>query len=127
VLVRGPLSPDTETLVRVHEPVSVMDLLDAASTTHSWTIPRRCGHCGGSRRARVATESARTPAARDRRCAGGVVEGRPSQLRIGAQILRDLNVRRMRLMAKARKMPSMAGFDLEVTGYVEPPLLRKAS
>ena len=27
-LVRGPLSPDTETLVRVHEPLSVMDLLD---------------------------------------------------------------------------------------------------
>ena len=36
---------------------------------------------------------------------------------IGAQILRDLNVGRMRLLAKPRKMPSMAGFDLEVTGY----------
>ena len=33
---------------------------------------------------------------------------------IGAQILRDLNVGRMRLLAKPRKMPSMAGFDLEV-------------
>ena len=41
---------------------------------------------------------------------------------IGAQILRDLNVGRMRLLAKPRKMPSMGGFDLEVTGYeVEPP------
>ena len=40
---------------------------------------------------------------------------------IGAQILRDLNVGRMRLLAKPRKMPSMTGFDLEVTGYVEPP------
>ncbi len=39
VLVRGPLSRDTETLVRVHEPLSVMDLLDAGSTSHSWTIP----------------------------------------------------------------------------------------
>ena len=37
-LVRGPLSPDTETLVRVHEPLSVMDLLDSGSTSHSWTI-----------------------------------------------------------------------------------------
>ena len=44
---------------------------------------------------------------------------------IGAQILRDLNVGRMRLLAKPRKMPSMAGFDLEVTGYVElPPCAR---
>jgi len=46
---------------------------------------------------------------------------------IGAQILRDLNVRKMRLMARPRKMPSMTGFDLEVTGFVEPPPLRKVS
>jgi 3,4-dihydroxy 2-butanone 4-phosphate synthase/GTP cyclohydrolase II len=37
-LVRGPLSPDTETLVRVHEPLSVMDLLDTGHTSHSWSI-----------------------------------------------------------------------------------------
>jgi 3,4-dihydroxy 2-butanone 4-phosphate synthase/GTP cyclohydrolase II len=40
---------------------------------------------------------------------------------IGAQILRDLGVRKMRLMALPRRMPSMAGFGLEVTGYVQPP------
>jgi 3,4-dihydroxy 2-butanone 4-phosphate synthase/GTP cyclohydrolase II len=40
---------------------------------------------------------------------------------IGAQILRDLDVRKMKLMAKPRKMPSMTGFDLEVTGFIEPP------
>jgi 3,4-dihydroxy 2-butanone 4-phosphate synthase/GTP cyclohydrolase II len=38
-LVRGPIAPDAETLVRVHEPLSVMDLLDADSASHSWTIP----------------------------------------------------------------------------------------
>jgi 3,4-dihydroxy 2-butanone 4-phosphate synthase/GTP cyclohydrolase II len=38
---------------------------------------------------------------------------------IGAQILRDLKVGKMRLMASPRKMPSMAGWELEVTGYVE--------
>ena len=40
---------------------------------------------------------------------------------IGAQILRDLHVGKMRLLARQRKMPSMAGFDLEVTGYEEAP------
>jgi 3,4-dihydroxy 2-butanone 4-phosphate synthase/GTP cyclohydrolase II len=40
---------------------------------------------------------------------------------IGAQILRDLGVRRMKLLANPRKMPSMAGFDLEVTGYAAKP------
>jgi 3,4-dihydroxy 2-butanone 4-phosphate synthase/GTP cyclohydrolase II len=50
--------------------------------------------------------------------------GRSADLRlygIGAQILRDLGVGRMKLMAAPRKMPSMAGFNLEVTGYVEQP------
>jgi 3,4-dihydroxy 2-butanone 4-phosphate synthase/GTP cyclohydrolase II len=39
---------------------------------------------------------------------------------IGAQILRDVGVGKMRLMAKPRKMPSMAGYDLRVAGYVDP-------
>ena len=40
---------------------------------------------------------------------------------IGAQILRDLHVRKMILLANPRKMPSMAGFDLEVVGYQAQP------
>ncbi|NBR28863.1 MAG: bifunctional 3,4-dihydroxy-2-butanone-4-phosphate synthase/GTP cyclohydrolase II, partial [Betaproteobacteria bacterium] len=39
---------------------------------------------------------------------------------IGAQILRDLKVTKMRLLSKPRRMPSMAGFDLQVTGYMQP-------
>ena len=34
------------------------------------------------------------------------------------KILKDLNIRRMKLLSNPRRMPSMAGFDLEVTGYV---------
>jgi 3,4-dihydroxy 2-butanone 4-phosphate synthase/GTP cyclohydrolase II len=40
---------------------------------------------------------------------------------IGAQILRAIGVRRMKLLASPRKMPSMTGFDLEVTGYLAKP------
>jgi 3,4-dihydroxy 2-butanone 4-phosphate synthase/GTP cyclohydrolase II len=50
--------------------------------------------------------------------------GRSMDLRlygIGAQILRDLGVGKMRLMAAPRKMPSMAGFGLEVTGHIPGP------
>ena len=36
---------------------------------------------------------------------------------IGAQILKDLGVRRMRLLSHPRKMPSMAGYDLEIVGF----------
>ena len=38
---------------------------------------------------------------------------------IGAQILRDLGVGKMRLLASPRKMPAMDGFGLEVAGYSE--------
>ena len=40
---------------------------------------------------------------------------------IGAQILRQCGVQKMRLMGSPRRMPSMTGFDLEVTGYVSSP------
>jgi 3,4-dihydroxy 2-butanone 4-phosphate synthase/GTP cyclohydrolase II len=40
---------------------------------------------------------------------------------IGAQILKKVGVRKMKLLANPRKMPSMTGFDLEVTGYLAKP------
>jgi 3,4-dihydroxy 2-butanone 4-phosphate synthase/GTP cyclohydrolase II len=40
---------------------------------------------------------------------------------IGAQILKDLGVGKMKLLASPRKMPSMTGFDLEVVGYQDKP------
>ncbi len=69
-----------------------------------------CCCTGPNRRRTCAT--ARSPTSRASR--------RKMDLRnygIGAQILRDLGVGKMRLLARPRKMPSMAGFDLEVTGY----------
>ncbi len=132
VLVRGPLSPDTETLVRVHEPVSVMDLLDVASTSHSWTIPAALAAISDAGRGVVVLLHRPESATELRQRA--IADAPPVSAKvdllnygIGAQILRDLNVGRMRLMAKPRKMPSMTGFDLEVTGYLEQPPLRKAS
>jgi 3,4-dihydroxy 2-butanone 4-phosphate synthase/GTP cyclohydrolase II len=125
-LVRGEPDPQTETLVRVHEPLSVLDLLEAAATTHSWSVEEalaaiaaagkgvivllNCAESGGDLIERVASAAKpRVPAKNDLLTYG-----------IGAQILRDLDVRRMKLMANPRKMPSMAGWELEVTGYIQP-------
>jgi 3,4-dihydroxy 2-butanone 4-phosphate synthase/GTP cyclohydrolase II len=124
-LVLGNPDAQHETLVRVHEPLSIIDLIDAGHGTHSWGVGqaleaiRRAGsgvtvllNCTQSTEALEArlAETARAPRGMDLRLYG-----------IGAQILRDLGVRRMRLMAAPRKMPSMAGFGLEVTGYAELP------
>jgi 3,4-dihydroxy 2-butanone 4-phosphate synthase/GTP cyclohydrolase II len=125
-LVRGPVSPDTETLVRVHEPLSVMDLLDTGATSHSWSIAAALAAIAAAGRG-VVVLLHRPESAQELRRRALAVEA-PSVTKvdlrnygIGAQILRDLNVGKMRLLAKPRKMPSMAGFDLEVTGYVEQP------
>ena len=129
-LVRGPISPDTETIVRVHEPLSVMDLLDAQSEAHSWSIPAALATIAEAGRGVIVLLHRPESAVelRRRALAEDVAPSPKMDLRdygIGAQILRDLNVGRMRLLARPRKMPSMAGFDLEVTGYQEQP--RRAS
>ena len=125
-LVRGEIDPKTETLVRVHEPLSMLDLLDSGPGTHSWTVQDslariaeagkgvmvliNCTESTAQLIERVTTRSKpRAPAKLDLLTYG-----------IGAQILLDLNVGKMRLLARPRKMPSMAGFGLEVAGYVEP-------
>ena len=127
-LVRGPISPDSETLVRVHEPLSVMDLLDAQSEAHSWSIPAAMQAIAKSGRGVIVLlhrpESASELRRRALADAAPATTASKMDLRdygIGAQILRDLNVGRMRLLARPRKMPSMAGFDLEVTGYEDQP------
>jgi 3,4-dihydroxy 2-butanone 4-phosphate synthase/GTP cyclohydrolase II len=134
-LVRGEVTPGKEVLVRVHEPLSVMDLLDAGSATHSWNLNEalrtiaaaECGvlvllHRSENGDALLARLQATQPGA-------GAVMPPKMDLRtygIGAQILKDVGVTKMRLMAIPRKMPSMAGFDLEVTGYLLPEKSRAA-
>jgi 3,4-dihydroxy 2-butanone 4-phosphate synthase / GTP cyclohydrolase II len=113
-LVLGKPDAKKETLVRVHEPLSVIDLLDASPGTHSWGIGE----------ALKAIQNAGAGVMVLMNCNQ---EGRPPQAErsidlrlygIGAQILRDLGVGKMRLMAAPRKMPSMTGFGLEVAGYL---------
>jgi 3,4-dihydroxy 2-butanone 4-phosphate synthase/GTP cyclohydrolase II len=125
-LVRGDIAPDRDTLVRVHEPLSVVDLLDHRSRAHSWTIPAALAALAKAENG-VLVLLHRSESARELRARAVSDQARPEMkmdLRnygIGAQILRDLNVGKMRLLARPRKMPSMAGFGLEVTGHLESP------
>jgi 3,4-dihydroxy 2-butanone 4-phosphate synthase/GTP cyclohydrolase II len=116
-----------EVLVRVHEPLSVLDLLDLGSAnSHSWHLPS----------ALAALQKAGTGVAVLLNCGQEAADTllwhllpkadnpvlRPAvDLRtygVGAQILRELGVTRMKLLGSPRRMPSMAGFGLEVTGFV---------
>ena len=125
-LVRGEIPADAETLVRVHEPLSVLDFLDPASKTQSFSLDdaqaalARHGHG-----VIVLMHRPEDGEALLSRLAGDKPKGQqkwdPRTYGIGAQILRDLGVRKMRLLSSPRKMPSMTGFDLEVTGFVTSP------
>lgn len=128
-LVCGTPRPEHDAMVRVHEPLSVVDLLETGAGTHSWGVHealRAIAQHGSG--VMVMLNCAQTDAMLDARLSGpprtarDAVEVRTADLRtygIGAQILRDLGVGRMVLMATPRKMPSMAGFGLEVVRYAE--------
>jgi 3,4-dihydroxy 2-butanone 4-phosphate synthase/GTP cyclohydrolase II len=125
-LTHGRWTPSDEVLVRVHEPLSALDLLDAGPGDHSWPLPRALAALRRSERAAAVLlncgEDAEALLAR-------ALERRrlprkpamPIDLRtygIGAQILRDLGVARMKLLGSPRRMPSLLGYGLEVTGFV---------
>jgi 3,4-dihydroxy 2-butanone 4-phosphate synthase / GTP cyclohydrolase II len=126
-LVKGAPAPSKEVLVRVHEPLSVLDLLDVRGGSHSWNFNdalaavsrSECGVIVLLHRQETASDLLERARARE-----GMQLTPSVALRnygIGAQILRDLGVKKMRLMALPRPMPSMTGFGLEVTGYLQPP------
>jgi 3,4-dihydroxy 2-butanone 4-phosphate synthase / GTP cyclohydrolase II len=125
-LVKGQWAADTVVPVRVHEPLSVLDALEVGRTMHSWSLDAALAHldkeghgvvvllnCGesgdqllaqfeGTAKASQAPERGRM----DLRTYG-----------VGAQILRACGVHKMQLMGSPRRMPSMAGYGLEITGY----------
>jgi 3,4-dihydroxy 2-butanone 4-phosphate synthase/GTP cyclohydrolase II len=126
-LVKGEIPAGSETLVRVHEPLSVLDFLDPGSKQQSFSIDQaqaalaRHGHGVIVLMHRPEDGEALLARLTGQGNAGARQKWDPRTYGIGAQILRDLGVTRMRLLSSPRRMPSMAGFDLEVTGFVTSP------
>ncbi len=122
-LIKGDINQYVETLVRVHEPLSVMDFLEQKSPGHSTSaheaLQKMAQATAGVLVLLHRGETAQDLLARATKDAASQQTGQwdPRSYGIGAQILRDLNVGKMRLLATPHKMPSMAGFGLEVVGY----------
>jgi len=129
-LVMGEWATDEAVLARVHEPLSVLDALEKDRAMHSWSLEAsltrvaaegkgvvvflNCGESGaqllaqfdGTARASHGPDSDRV----DLRTYG-----------VGAQILRECGVHRMKLMGTPRRLPSMTGYGLEIVSYVIKP------
>ena len=134
-LVYGEMSPGREALVRVHEPVTMLDILDCEDKSHSWGVSValeaiRDSGCGVMVMLNCDVEYSKAEVAKQMASWGveskvDAPKGRKHDgynLRtygVGAQILKDLNVSQMRLMATPVKIPSMAGYGLTVTGFYQ--------
>lgn len=131
-LVHGAIDAEKETLVRVHQPVSILDLLETRATTHSWNMASAMSAVQAAERGVIVLlnceESAEQMFAQFSALSSPTPVTPPKAARmdlrtygIGAQILRELGVGKMKLLANPRKMPSMTGFNLEVVGYQASP------
>jgi len=126
-LTIGEIRKEQETLVRVHEPVSVLDFLDSQNRRHSFSIDQAMKiiaeagsgvivllqHAEGS-------QDLLTSFRDERLAARPAAKWDPRIYGIGAQILRSCGVGKMCLMSDQRKLPSMTGFGLEVCGFFTP-------
>jgi 3,4-dihydroxy 2-butanone 4-phosphate synthase/GTP cyclohydrolase II len=125
-LVKGALDPAKETLVRVHVPLSVLDFLAPEGTGHSVMLEESMAAIGAADQGVLVM--LHKPLSGHELLQGLIATDQQIQPRkwdpllhgIGAQILRDLGVKKMRLLASPQRIPAMTGFDLEVTGFQSP-------
>jgi 3,4-dihydroxy 2-butanone 4-phosphate synthase/GTP cyclohydrolase II len=126
-LVKGQWAAADTVAVRVHEPLSVFDLLETGRTMHSWSLDESLKHIESEGRGVVVLLNCGESAAQlmaqfegTARAAQAPERGR-MDLRtygVGAQILRECGVQKMQLMGNPRRMPSMNGYGLEIIGYI---------
>ncbi len=126
-LIKGQPASHQVVPVRVHEPLSVLDALEVGRPMHSWSLDAALAHiarqdCGvvvllncGESAAQLLAQfegTARASHAPER----GTMDLR--SYGVGAQILRDCGVHRMKLLGSPRRLPSMVGYGLEIEGHV---------
>ena len=129
-LVMGEWQADESVPVRVHEPLSVLDALEIDRSMHSWGLDASLRHLAQAGRGVAvllncgeAAEQLLAQFEGTARSAQAPERGR-MDLRtygVGAQILRECGVSRMELMGTPRRMPSMQGYGLEITGFIGHP------
>ncbi|ULJ61636.1 3,4-dihydroxy-2-butanone-4-phosphate synthase [Wielerella bovis] len=124
-LVKGSPSDSITTVVRVHEPFSAMDLIRPTST-HSWHLPDAMQRVqaaehgviillhrtedGAALLERALPQTKTMTRKWDKKTYG-----------IGAQILVDLNVHKMRVLGTPSALGGLTGFGLEIVDFEDAP------
>jgi 3,4-dihydroxy 2-butanone 4-phosphate synthase/GTP cyclohydrolase II len=129
-LVRGDLASVGAPLVRVHLADTLLDVIGITAGARRWTLRAALERIAAEGTGVVVvlrdSESPRELADAVRALEGGRVGGAGGDgapvLRtygIGAQILKDLGLRRMRVLSAPKQMHGLSAFDLEVESYVD--------
>ncbi|WP_339896866.1 bifunctional 3,4-dihydroxy-2-butanone-4-phosphate synthase/GTP cyclohydrolase II [uncultured Gilvimarinus sp.] len=132
-MVKGELDAEDDTLVRVHVMDTARDLLaikrPSVDGVCSWTYAealKRIEREGKGVLVLICHDEATTDVEES---IDWLLSGRPQrrspdvvykQVGTGSQILRDLGVRKMRVMSAPMRFSALSGFDLEVVDYVGP-------
>ena len=132
-LVKGEISPERPTLVRVHVQNTLCDLFESTRDC-GWPLRRAMDQVSAAGEGVIVVlrnyDTARDIVHRiqDYKWHGvedRIPERRQSQdddlrtIGVGAQILADLGVRKMRVMSAPKHLHALAGFDLEVVEFVD--------
>jgi len=132
VLIKGEVTPDEPTLVRVHMQNSLCDLFATKHSGCSWPLHnamRQISKAGSGvivvlRNHDTAREIAQRMKDFELHAPEDAVPERDNSraLRtygVGAQILADLGVHKMRVLSAPKSIHGLSGFDLEVVEYVD--------
>ena len=122
-LVKGKISAEDEVLVRVHAPLSILDFIDK-NTQHSWPPLKALEEINKSTNGVIIFLNYQESQNKisDILETINIPTDNTNDLRnygIGSQILVDIGVKKMKLLASPRKMPSMIGYGLQVTEFIE--------
>ena len=122
-LVKGLIKKDDNVLVRVHEPLSIFDFIEK-DNNHSWPPLKAMDLIKNEEKGVIIFLNYQESQNKIAKALKFNEEDKHKgdALRnygIGSQILVDLGVTKMRLLASPRKMPSMTGYGLQVTEFIE--------
>jgi 3,4-dihydroxy 2-butanone 4-phosphate synthase/GTP cyclohydrolase II len=127
-LVRGTIDPNKPVLVRVHRQDTLSDVLGVRDPRLGWPLRKAMGRIAREGCGVVVILRHEEPAREFMQSVRGLMQadlatgrGRAMDLRTfgtGAQVLRALGVKQMRVMSAPKHIHALSGFGLEVVEYV---------
>jgi 3,4-dihydroxy 2-butanone 4-phosphate synthase / GTP cyclohydrolase II len=127
-LVKGDLNSTLPPLVRVHIKDTLRDVVGVKSEKLGWPL-RAAMHRVAKEDSGVVVILRPEESPRDFMDSVRLLDAKPARQRggatvvrtygIGAQILKDLGLKRMRVLSAPKQLQGLAAFDLEITSYVD--------